>query len=232
MNESLKAKVIDAEGKVLRQLKWDPPVTDPSTSLPSTRLPSDRRRAGGAGHSAVLIAEYFRVWQFRARKGQAQAQTRGEVSGGGRKPWKQKGTGRARQGSIRSPLWRGGGVAHGPRSRNYDLRFNRKALKKVWWAAWASKFGESDRGFVLDQPASAAFTKTKQASSLIKKFGWQSRPVLLVTAQTSLRRAFGNLANLTWVKPQNLSPYQIFKSQALLTDEESLKFLEKKFDPS
>jgi len=82
-----------------------------------------------------LIAQYVRVYRANQRKGTASAKTRGEVSGGGKKPWRQKGTGRARHGSIRSPIWVGGGVAHGPKPRDWGLKMPQKMRRKALLSA-------------------------------------------------------------------------------------------------
>src|SRR6185503_8469352 len=90
--------------------------------------------------SLHLMAEAVRVQQANARKGLAHTKTRGEVSGGGKKPWKQKGTGRARVGSTRSPIWRHGGVTFGPRSnRNWELKINKKAKTKALFMSLSDK---------------------------------------------------------------------------------------------
>src|SRR5436190_15169179 len=87
-----------------------------------------------------LLAEAVRVQAANARKGLANTKTRGEVSGGGKKPWKEKGTGRARVGSTRSPIWRHGGVTFGPRSkRNWELKINKKAKTKALFMSWSDK---------------------------------------------------------------------------------------------
>src|ERR1700733_2690032 len=88
-----------------------------------------------------LLAEAVRTQQSNSRQGTAHTKTRGEVSGGGKKPWKQKGTGRARAGSTRSPIWVGGGVAHGPRNdRAYDRKINKKAKAKAFLTILSKKY--------------------------------------------------------------------------------------------
>src|SRR5512136_134026 len=77
-------------------------------------------------NAAHIVHRALRLQMVNARQGTASSKTRSEVRGGGRKPWRQKGTGRARAGSIRSPLWRGGGVIFGPKPRDYDIKMNRK----------------------------------------------------------------------------------------------------------
>src|SRR5262245_24267265 len=94
----------------------------------------------GVKPSLHLMAESVRVQLSNARKGLAHTKTRGEVSGGGKKPWKQKGTGRARVGSTRSPIWRHGGVTFGPRSnRNWELKINKQAKRKALFMSLSDK---------------------------------------------------------------------------------------------
>src|SRR5204862_1502835 len=98
-----------------------------------------------------LLAEAVRVQASNARKGLANTKTRGEVSGGGKKPWKQKGTGRARVGSIRSPIWRHGGITFGPTSdRNWELKMNKKAKTKALFMSLSDK-AKNNRFIVIDQ---------------------------------------------------------------------------------
>src|SRR3989338_5850337 len=89
-----------------------------------------------------LLTLYLRSYLFGQRKGQSKVKTRGEVSGGGKKPWRQKGTGRARQGSIRSPLWRGGGIVHGPQRRDFSLELPKKMKQKALVSALSDKVKE------------------------------------------------------------------------------------------
>ena len=95
-----------------------------------------------------LVAQVLYVYMSNERKGTASAKTRGEVSGGGRKPWRQKGTGRARQGSIRSPLWRKGGVTFVPTNRNWKKKINNKMAKKATCMMLSERLKEKKLEFV------------------------------------------------------------------------------------
>ena len=116
-----------------------------------------------------LLAEAVRVQLSNARIGTAHTKTKGEVRGGGRKPWKQKGTGRARAGSIRSPIWRGGGITFGPRSnRNWELKMNKKAKKQALFMTLSDKVKEN-RFIVVDKMELSAI-KTKEMLGILKDF--------------------------------------------------------------
>src|SRR5512146_309454 len=117
-------------------------------------------------YNADLVAQVLYIQQSNARLGTAKAKTRAEVRGGGIKPWKQKGTGRARHGSIRSPLWVGGGVAHGPRNdKNFDRKINKKMKAKALYTILSKKFADGEVLFIdsisIDKP------KTKDAKEII-----------------------------------------------------------------
>src|SRR6185295_4590416 len=104
-----------------------------------------------------LLAEAVRISQRNSRNGIAHTKTRGEVSGGGKKPWKQKGTGRARVGSSRTPIWRHGGITFGPRSnRNWELKMNKKAKTQALFMSLSDKAKENQfiviDQIVMDQP--------------------------------------------------------------------------------
>lgn len=181
---------------------------------------------GDTAAAEKLFTQYLRVLSFAARAGKAKTKTRGEVSGGGKKPWKQKGTGRARQGSIRSPIWRGGGVAHGPKLRDYTLKFNKKYLPKVWEYALSAKLTGVDDWLILR--ADEGSLKTKQAQSLLEKIKKANRKVLLVSGSVTLTRAFRNIAGVSTSRVDSLNPYEISLAKTLLTDEPSFEALKKR----
>src|SRR5579864_1546617 len=112
----------------------------------------------------TLIEEAVRIQRGNARAATAHTKTRGEVRGGGKKPWKQKGTGRARVGSIRSPLWRHGGVTFGPRSnRNYELKMNKKQWRKALYMVLSDKAASNN--FLVFSEFSLENPKTKEMST-------------------------------------------------------------------
>src|SRR5271170_1368749 len=133
-----------------------------------------------------LLAEAVRISQANSRQGTASTKTRGEVSGGGKKPWKQKGTGRARAGSNRSPIWTGGGTVFGPQPRSYTFKVNRKEQRAALRSA-LSLHAERGTIAILDAGSFQA-PKTRQALDLLEDWGptTQIRPTLVVlTAEES-----------------------------------------------
>ena len=134
--------------------------------------------AFGARFVGPLVHQSVRAEQAARRRGTAATKTRGMVSGGGAKPWRQKGTGRARAGSNRSPIWTGGGTAFGPKPRSYTFKVNRKEQRAALRSA-LSLHAERGTLAILD---AAAFTapKTRQALDLLDDWGTRIRPTLVV----------------------------------------------------
>ena len=163
-----------------------------------------------------------------ARSGTHSTKTRAEVRGGGRKPWRQKGTGRARHGSIREPQWVGGGVAHGPKPRDYAFSLTKKTR------ALALKGALSDRAregsiVVVDLPAFEA-PKTKRAVELLEKWG-ASGKVLIVTGQRDPAehidtwKSFRNLPNVLMV--QGPTTYRVLAADVVVLTREALRQITK-----
>lgn len=152
-----------------------------------------------------------------ARSGTAHTKKRSEVRGGGTKPWRQKGTGRARHGSIRSPLWVGGGRVFGPRKeRNFKLRVNKKMRKIALRSALSDK-AAGDRVWVLD---GFSETKTKAAAACLSAAGIEGRVLLVLDPADeqsgAVDRAFRNLSSAAFTLVGSLSTYDILVADHLV----------------
>lgn len=164
----------------------------------------------------------------RIRRGTHSTKTRAEVAGGGRKPWRQKGTGRARQGSIRAPQWSGGGVSHGPRPRSHDLRVNKKmrrgALRSALSDALASgKLAVVDE-LVFDEP------KTKRAVGVLDAAGLEGRVLVVLDAPTgsgAVERSFRNLQRTRVVYARGLGTYDVLLADRILFTVAALDAIER-----
>lgn len=161
------------------------------------------------------------------RRGTANTKTRAEVRGGGKKPWRQKGTGRARHGSIREPQWKGGGVAHGPKPRSYYYRLP----KKVKVAAYKSIMSDKIKGnniLVLDE---LKFTgpKTKQILGILNKFNLGNLKTLLIVNEKNdnLKRAVNNLLNVKILYLNNLNCFDLMRFGKLIFTKSAIFNLEK-----
>ena len=150
------------------------------------------------------------------RQGNAKVKTRGEVSGGGRKPWRQKGTGRARSGSNTSPLWPGGGRAFGPKPRDYRTEMPRKQRRAALAAALSQKAGEN-AVTVIDSLSFAA-PKTREMAEVLKRLGLEAKRTLLVIgeADPNVVRSCRNLRNLNTTLAHQINPYELLESEAVL----------------
>jgi large subunit ribosomal protein L4 len=158
-----------------------------------------------------------------ARQGTASTLTRAEVAGGGRKPYKQKGTGRARQGSIRTPLKPGGGVVFGPKPRNYELAMNRKERRLALRTALMSRVADivAVKGFgsELDTP------KTKEITAALGRFGIQAdTKVLLIldNASEAVRLSVRNLEKVRLIAADQLNVFDLLHASKLVVSEEAL----------
>lgn len=150
-----------------------------------------------------------------ARAGTHSTKTRGEVRGGGRKPWRQKGLGRARQGSTRAPHWAGGGVAHGPKPRDYSQRTPKKMKALALRSALSARASES--AIAVVEPIEWSDPKTRQAVSLLAKIGLSGK-VLVVLGATDVAaaRAFRNLPNVLIAEPGQVTTYDVLWSDRVL----------------
>jgi large subunit ribosomal protein L4 len=180
---------------------------------------------------ANLVHDAVRTQLANSRRSIAHTKTRGEVSGGGKKPWKQKGTGRARAGSTRSPLWRHGGVTFGPRNlRNWSLKMNKSALRKAIFTVLTDKFNEK-KVAVLDKIENV--TKTKDLASQLKtlagKAGLEKKYVLILPKHDKrLEKAAGNLSNAKVLIANQLNVVDLLKHDVIVT-KDALEIIEKTY---
>jgi len=177
--------------------------------------------AFGARFLAPLVHQTVRAEQAARRRGTAATKTRGMVSGGGAKPWRQKGTGRARAGSSRSPLWSGGGTAFGPKPRSYAFKVNRKEQRAALRSA-LSMHGERGSIAILDA-ASFQTPKTRQAFDLLE--GWdQRRPTLVVLAgeESFAALSFRNLARVVVLSVENVGVSDLMSAASVVVSEPAL----------
>ena len=172
-----------------------------------------------------LIWEAVKSYLGNQRQGTAAAKNRAQVSGGGRKPWKQKGTGRARAGSNTSPLWPGGGVAFGPRPRDYTTQLNAKARIKALCGALTAR--ANDGGVVIVDVPAFEQPKTKTMAELIKKIGLADKKILWVFDQMDEKalKSTRNLARLKTAESRTLHTYALMNCDCLVLTESGLKSL-------
>lgn len=150
-----------------------------------------------------------------ARRGTANTKTRGEVRGGGRKPWRQKGLGRARHGSIRSPQWAGGGVAHGPKPRDFSQRTPKKMKRLALLSALSARASEEAVMVVddVDWPT----PKTKQAVGLLDAMNASGKTLMVLTAlDGAAGKSFRNIPHVRMVEPGHLTPYDVLWSDQVV----------------
>lgn len=192
----------------------------------------------GLSWNADLVHQVVVSMTSSMRHTIANTKTRGEVSGGGKKPWQQKGTGRARHGSTRSPIWVGGGIAHGPRAdKNYDRKINKKAKTKALYTILSKKFKDGEVLFVdslsFATPKASDAKATLMAFSGIKgfeKFATKPRNVAVISVEKktqTLTKSFKNFGNVEVEELRNINPVSILNHKYLVISNpaESLKSL-------
>ncbi|EDV23719.1 uncharacterized protein TRIADDRAFT_27010, partial [Trichoplax adhaerens] len=177
----------------------------------------------------IDILHRYVVWQLAKRRaGTAKTKNRGEVRGGGRKPWPQKGSGRARQGSIRAPHFRGGGTVHGPRPRSYDFTFPRKVRSMAIRVALSVKFAQGDL-YIVDSFGLETH-KTQNLKDLLDQRNWYS--ALLVDGNTyvdeNLRLAARNIQKCDVLPSYALNVHMMLKRHALVLSLPALKILQER----
>jgi large subunit ribosomal protein L4 len=154
-----------------------------------------------------LIYEAVKNYRANQRQGTACTKTRGKVSGGGRKPWRQKGTGRARVGSTRSPLWRSGGTVFGPQPRDYSYKMPRKARKNALKSVLSDKM-RNDRIVVIDE-ITVNSNKTKDALAVLKNFEFDK---LLIVDKKENSKLILSTRNVPYIKAIDFSEINVYDS--------------------
>ena len=195
--------VLDAKGKAQEQLELSADVFGGPVRVPLL-------------HQSV-------VKELAARRtGTHDTKGRSEVSGGGRKPWKQKGTGRARQGSIRATQWKGGGKPFGPTPRTYDKKMPTEMRRSALRDALAAKIASGE--VVVVDRLGLAEAKTKTLTSRLKELGLPQAPILLVVSERSqgLDRAARNVPWLSVETPMHASVYQVLRNERVLFERAAL----------
>jgi large subunit ribosomal protein L4 len=197
MAESLKARVINAGGGSTRE-----------RALPDNLF--------GGSINVPLMHQVVTAQLAAARSGTASTKTRSEVRGGGKKPWRQKGTGRARHGSSRSPMWVGGGTVFGPKPRDHSVSVPKKMRKAALRSALATKAQDGCIWVLYDW----SDTKTKGAASILEQQGIAGRILLVLDpddeASAAVDRAFRNLRHAAFTLVGSLSTYDVLVADAVI----------------
>ena len=200
---NLKLDVLTAEGK-----------TNGSVELPAEIFDAEV--------SIALMHQVVNAQLAAARQGTHSTKTRGEVRGGGRKPFRQKGTGRARQGSIRAPHYTGGGVVHGPKPRDYAQRTPKKMIKAALFGALSDR-ARNERIHVIEELVAGQTPSTKSAKAFIERLT-DRKSVLLVVGREDLnaRRSANNLPNVHILDAGQLNTYDVLNADDVVFSVEAL----------
>ncbi|HDQ22563.1 MAG TPA: 50S ribosomal protein L4 [Candidatus Uhrbacteria bacterium] len=202
----VKIKIYNPEGKELEEIKLDSAVF-------------------GVEIKPELIHQVVEAQQANARLKLAHAKTRAEVRGGGKKPWRQKGTGRARHGSIRSPLWIGGGATFGPsKERIFAKKINKKMKRKALFMVLSDKVKENN--FIALDKFNLAGIKTKDLVNILKKLPFEKQESILIVLPEKIEAIIKSAVNLPKVKTilaDSLNVVDILKYNYLLIDKVGIK---------
>ncbi|MEI2997727.1 50S ribosomal protein L4 [Senegalimassilia faecalis] len=180
----------------------------------------------GIEPNVPVMHQVVRAQRASWRAGTSNTLTRGNVRGGGKKPWRQKGTGRARQGSIRSPQWRGGGTVFGPHPRSYAFRVNNKEVKLAMRSALSAKLADGQftvvDGFNFEKP------RTKDAKAFIQAMGFEGQRTTLVIGNEDVTTwlSFRNLEKVNVLPVAEANTYELLDNKQLVFTAEALKRIE------
>lgn len=179
----------------------------------------------GAEVNEAVIHSVVRAYLLNQRQGTQSTLTRAEVSGGGAKPWKQKGTGRARQGSTRSPQWTHGGIAFGPKPRSWRVSINKKVKRIAIQSALSSKVQDGEL-IVVDNIAVNEY-KTKTVVNMLSALGADKKALIVVPEVNSvLTKSAANIPGVKTAIPGTINTYDILKYDKLIVDEKAIKIIE------
>ena len=184
-------------------------------------LQLDDKKFGGPIRKK-LLRDAVIMYEANKRQGTASTKTKGEVAGGGRKPWTQKHTGRARAGSIRSPLWKGGGVSHGPKPRDYSFAIPKKARRLALYTALSAK--ARDNELIVIDDLNFDIPKTKQMVGILKALNIDNSSCLIVVSKTNetVWKSARNIPSVKVMTSTELNAYEVLKPKKVLLTKEAL----------
>jgi len=172
-----------------------------------------------------VMHQVVRMQRASWRAGTHNTKTRGQVRGGGKKPWRQKGTGRARQGTIRAPHWRGGGVVFGPHPRDYSFKVNKKEIKLAIRSALSAKL--ADEQLIVVDKFEFEKPSTKAAVAVLKALEVEGRCTIVVTDENvNAFLSFRNIPTVDIVPSGDENVYELLDNKFLIFEEEALRKLE------
>lgn len=206
----VKATIYNQDGRVVKEANLEPKIF-------------------GVTVKPELVQQAVRTQLANSRVAIAHTKTRGEVSGGGKKPWKQKGTGRARHGSIRSPIWKGGGITFGPRSdKNFSLKMNKKAKRKALFMTLTDK--AQGKKIVIVEQLELPQIKTKAFLGMIAKLPLK-KTVLLVLPKSNqaIIKSVRNVPYITAINADSLNVVDVLGHEFILCPMASLDVISKTF---
>ncbi len=178
----------------------------------------------GSDVNQDVIYDVVRMQQAARRKGTASSKGRSDVSGGGKKPWRQKGTGRARSGTSRSPVWRGGGIVFGPKPRSFSFKVPRKVRKKALISALSMKCKENLMFVLNDFPM--AEIKTKKFKEVLDRFGWGKALFVIDQSYPVLEMSSRNLKDVKMIRSEGINVYDLLDYREIVFLEPSVKKVE------
>lgn len=178
----------------------------------------------GAQANPDVVYEVVRMQMASRRQGTASTKERGDIRGGGKKPWRQKGTGRARAGTTRSPLWRGGGTVFGPKPKDYAYKVPRKVRKAAIISALSMKFSE-DRIVILKEFPLEEI-KTRKFKEIVDRFGFHKTLFILDKPNLILEKSSKNLSDVKMIKSEGINVYDLLRHDHVVLLEPSVRMIE------
>ncbi len=180
----------------------------------------------------TVIYEDVRRYMANQRQGTAKTKERGEVRGGGRKAYRQKGTGMARRGSIRSPLLKGGGTVFGPRPRVHNVKMTKKMRQLARKSALSLK--AADEAITIIEDFTFDAPKTSKVADMMSAFGWENKKVMILTAESDMNvfKSARNIPGVQVLEGNKLTTYQILDAEVLLIQKGALDALQESVEPT
>ena len=178
----------------------------------------------GAEVNEAIVYDVVKMQLAARRSGTASTKTRHDVRGGGKKPWRQKGTGRARAGTTRSPIWRGGGIVFGPHPRDYSFSVPKKVRKKALISVLSMKCKEDKMMILRDFPMEKI--STREFKSVVDLFGFKKALFVIDSENLVLLKSSRNLRNVKMIRSEGINVYDILNHEYLVLLEPSVKKIE------